>query len=283
LEAVPVRPRPRIRTFMGTVRLHCRRSKSVSFVKTSVMGRREYLSAYDMMLDCVYRLGYLLVKQCNKDIKKGYKARQKREDVGESSTRSSPGGQRSVVVVKGVAVLQGERKEETWPEKPRLIFNIHLGRRGVSGYSLRRSGMPPLHGLWLLLARLSEYSQRFDKGLVEIGTLRYLSVEVPSRPPTPLTFPYAPPPATDLTRNIAPIVVRHGATVAVRPLRWLKHLPSQETRACTLVRDDESTNALLCGHRSPKGLAATLRPSSFFFFVLSRPKFWPCCQISANG
>lgn len=41
-QAVPVLPSPRIRTFMGTVRLHVRRSMSVSAVKMSVDGLGEY-------------------------------------------------------------------------------------------------------------------------------------------------------------------------------------------------------------------------------------------------
>ena len=44
LQAVPVRPRPRMRTFMGTVRRHSRRLMSVSLVKMSVMGRGVYLA-----------------------------------------------------------------------------------------------------------------------------------------------------------------------------------------------------------------------------------------------
>lgn len=43
-QAVPVRPRPRHMTLMGTVRLHWRRSMSVSAVKMSVTGFGVYWS-----------------------------------------------------------------------------------------------------------------------------------------------------------------------------------------------------------------------------------------------
>jgi hypothetical protein len=43
---VPVRPRPRRRTFMGTVRRHSRRLISVSLVKMSVMGLGVYFAEY---------------------------------------------------------------------------------------------------------------------------------------------------------------------------------------------------------------------------------------------
>lgn len=49
LHAVPVRPRPRIKTFMGTVRVHFLRSMSVSFVKISVMGLDLYLQEYAIL------------------------------------------------------------------------------------------------------------------------------------------------------------------------------------------------------------------------------------------
>ena len=43
-QAVPVRPRPRMRTFMGTLRVQLRRLMSVSVVKMSVIGRGEYFA-----------------------------------------------------------------------------------------------------------------------------------------------------------------------------------------------------------------------------------------------
>lgn len=46
IQAVPVRPTPRPRTFMGTVRWHLRRSIQVSSVKMSVHGWGERLSAW---------------------------------------------------------------------------------------------------------------------------------------------------------------------------------------------------------------------------------------------
>lgn len=45
LQAVPVLPTASKSTFMGTVRFWPRLSVSVSLVKTSVMGLREYVSA----------------------------------------------------------------------------------------------------------------------------------------------------------------------------------------------------------------------------------------------
>ena len=49
VQAVPVRPGARSRALMGTVRVHWRRSISVSLVKKSVTGFLVYLSAYDIL------------------------------------------------------------------------------------------------------------------------------------------------------------------------------------------------------------------------------------------
>lgn len=72
-QAVPVRPSPRIRTFMGTFRLHCRRSISVSLVNTSVTGLGVYLSLYDAAI--LYKIssssdniGTVVVKECSSNI-----------------------------------------------------------------------------------------------------------------------------------------------------------------------------------------------------------------------
>lgn len=53
IQAVPVRPRPRMRTFMGTTRPSLRRLMSVSLVKMSVRGREVYLEEY-AILNAVY-------------------------------------------------------------------------------------------------------------------------------------------------------------------------------------------------------------------------------------
>lgn len=44
-----MRPRPRIRTFIGTVRVHFLRLMSVSLVKMSVIGLDVYLLEYAML------------------------------------------------------------------------------------------------------------------------------------------------------------------------------------------------------------------------------------------
>lgn len=49
LQAVPVRPRPKMRTFMGTVRRHSRLLISVSAVKISVMGFGMYFAEYAIL------------------------------------------------------------------------------------------------------------------------------------------------------------------------------------------------------------------------------------------
>lgn len=49
LHAVPVRPRPKMRTFMGTVLRHSRLLMSVSLVKMSVMGFVVYFAEYTML------------------------------------------------------------------------------------------------------------------------------------------------------------------------------------------------------------------------------------------
>ena len=49
VQAVPVRPGAKSRALMGTVRVHWRRSISVSLVKKSVTGFLVYLSAYDIL------------------------------------------------------------------------------------------------------------------------------------------------------------------------------------------------------------------------------------------
>lgn len=68
-QAVPVLPRPRARTRMGTTRLHCLRSISVSAVKISVMGLGVYdwfaMVSISMMVRYVkQRMG--MAKYCNK-------------------------------------------------------------------------------------------------------------------------------------------------------------------------------------------------------------------------
>lgn len=55
VHAVPVRPRPRQRTFMGTTRVSLRRSMSVSFVKTSVIGLEAPPAVKPMMMACISR------------------------------------------------------------------------------------------------------------------------------------------------------------------------------------------------------------------------------------
>lgn len=49
IQAVPVRPKPRMRTFMGTTRPSLRRLISVSLVKMSVRGRGVYLEEYAIL------------------------------------------------------------------------------------------------------------------------------------------------------------------------------------------------------------------------------------------